>query len=147
VYEWASENAPIRLEPQAVVTVDGGTGPKPLGTFGMIGIGAGAVGLISAAVAIGFAVDSQVSEQAQAAATRDDQGRITSITQRQAFEFDQRVRLDVGASTAFFVASGLLVAGGATLLVFDRVRVTPAPGGAVLTVPFDATFAIAGGAR
>jgi hypothetical protein len=147
LYEWASENAPIRLEPQAVVTVAGGSGPKPIGTLGMIGIGAAAAGVISAAVGIGFAVDSQVAERAQAGATRDDQGRITSFTQREAFEFDKRVTADVGAATAFFVASGVLVAGGATLLVFDRVRVTPAPGGAVLTVPLDATFAIARGAR
>lgn len=146
LFEWASENAPIRLEPQAVVTVEGGAA-RPLGTPGIIGIGAGVAGVIAAAIGTGFALDSQVAERAQATALRDEQGRITSLTQRQAFELDARVRADVGAATALFIAGGVLVAGGAGLLIFDRVRVTPAAGGAVLTVPLDATFAIAGGGR
>lgn len=149
LYEWASENAPIRLEPQAVVSVAGGkeAAARPLGMFGIVGIGAGAVGVISAAIGVGFAVDSQAAERAQANATRDDEGRITSPTQRQAFELDRQAASSAGAATAFFVTGGALVAAGATLLIFDRVRVTPAPGGALLTVPLDATFAIAGGSR
>ena len=103
--------------------------------------------VISAAIGVGFAVDSQAAERAQANATRDDEGRITSPTQRQAFELDRQAAASAGAATAFFVTGGALVAAGATLLIFDRVRVAPAPGGAVLTVPLDATFAIAGGSR
>ncbi len=147
LHEWHSENAPIRLEPQAVVAVEGGTGPRPIGMFGIVGIGAGAVGLISAAIGVGFAVDSQAAERAHANVTRDADGLITSPTQRQAFELDRQAAASAGAATAFFVTGGALVAAGATLLIFDRVRVAPAAGGAVLTVPLDATFAIAGGSR
>lgn len=141
LFEWGSENAPIRLEPSAVVTVDGGAGPRPLG---LAGLGAGAAGVIAAGVGLGFAVGSRDAERARDGATRDADGRITSLTQREAFALDAQATSNAGVATALFVTSGVLVAAGAGLVLFDRLRVTPAAGGAVLSVPLDATFAFAG---
>jgi hypothetical protein len=141
LFEWASENAPIRLEPQAVVSVEGGA-VRPLGALGVAGIGAGAAGLLSTALGVGFAISSQGAERARENVTRDEEGRINSLTQREAFSLDARAAADATAATVFLVTGGVLIAAGAGLLIFDRVRVTPAVGGAVLTIPLDATFAV-----
>jgi hypothetical protein len=149
LFEWASENAPIRLEPLAVVTVDGGTvaPSRGLGALGVIGVGAGVAGLISTGLGVGFAVSSQDAERTRAGATRDGEGRITSLSQRDAFALDRRVSGEAGAATVFVITGAALVAAGTSLVLFDRLTVTPVAGGAVLTVPLDASFAFAGVGR
>lgn len=147
LFEWGSQNAPLRLEPMAVVSVEAGAPSRGLSGLGIGGLAAGGAALISAGVGTGFAVSSQEAQRTRADATRDSNGRITSISQRDAFALDARVQRDSGAATAFFVTAAAMVTVGAGLVLFDRLRVTPAPGGALLTVPLDATFAFAAGAR
>lgn len=149
LYEWGSEPAPLRIEPLQVMTVevDGPPPARGLGTLGVLGLVAGAAGLAAGAVGTGFALGSRDAERALAGATRDSAGRITSLTQRDAFALDARVSGDAGVATGLFISSAVLVAAGAGLVLFDRLKVTPAAGGAVLTVPLDSTFAFAGVAR
>lgn len=151
LYEWGSEPAPLRIEPLQVMTVEVKStqaAPSPgLGTLGVVGIAAGAAGLVAAGLGTGFAIGSQGAERALAGVSRDFEGRITSLTQRDAFALDARVGGDARAATALFISSAVLVAAGVGLVVFDRVRVTPAAGGAVLTVPLDSTFAFSGSSR
>ncbi len=144
--EWGSENAPIRLEPMAVVSVEGVAPSRGLGGLGIGGLAAGGAGLISAGVGTGFAVSSQDAERTRSNATRDAEGRITSISQRDAFALDARVQREAGTATAFFVTAAALVTVGAGLVLFDRLRLVPAPGGALISVPLDASFAFAKGA-
>lgn len=146
LYEWGSEPAPLRIEPLQVMTVEvKSTAPSPLlGTLGAVGLAAGAAGLLALGLGTGFAVASQDAQRALAGASRDSAGRITSLTQREAFALDARVSGDAGVAAALFVSAGVLAAAGAGLVLFERLRVTPAAGGAVLTVPLDASFAFAG---
>ncbi|MDP3154486.1 MAG: hypothetical protein Q8N23_17545 [Archangium sp.] len=145
--EWGSENAPIRLEPMAVVNVEGGTPSRGLGGLGIVGLAAGGAALISTGVGTGFALSSQEAERTRSNATRDGDGRITSISQRDAFALDARVQREAGTATVFFVTAAAFATAGVGLVLFDRLRVVPTPGGALISVPLDASFAIAGGAR
>lgn len=140
LFEWGSSNAPLRLEPAAVLALEG----RGLRGAGWLGLGAGVAGLLSAGLGIGFAISSQEAERAAATVIRDEAGRITSLTQRAAFALDARASAQAGAATVFFVTTGLLVAAGTGLVLFDRLQVTPTPGGALLTVPLDASFGFAG---
>jgi hypothetical protein len=146
--EWNTPLAPLRIEP-ALVTEVPQRRSSPLRPLVIAGIAVGAVALAAGGAAVGFAGASTEAERALASASRDAEGRITSLTQRDAFLIEQRSATAATLSGVFFVTAGVLAAGSVGLLVFDRVRATPAPGGVSLTVPLDATFglAAAGGAR
>ncbi len=146
---WGSENAPTRLEPIAVVRVEGPvtTSSRGLGKAGLAGLIVGGAGLLSAGLGVGFAVSSQDAQQALTSVTRDENGRISSLTQRDAFALDRRVQTEAGVATGLFVASAALVAVSAGLVLFDRVTASAGPGGAVVMVPLDAHFAFAGVSR
>ena len=145
--EWGSEDAPIRLEPLAVVNVEAGVPSRGLSGLGIVGLAAGGAALLSAGVGTGFALSSQEAERTRSNATRDGDGRITSISQRDAFALDARVQREAGTATVFFVTAAALVTAGVGLVLFDRLRVVPTPGGALISVPLDASFAFAEGAR
>ncbi len=152
LYEWGSEPAPLRIQALQVMTYEVKTPAQPpsspgLGALGVVGIAVGAAGLVAGGLGTGFALGSQDAQRALAGASRDSDGRITSLTQRDAFALDARVAGDAGGATALFISSGVLVAAGVGLVVFDRMRVTPAAGGALLTVPLDSNFAFAGVSR
>ncbi len=141
LHEWHSEAAPLHLEPAV------GAAPAPLGGLALSGLalgglGTAAAGLLAGAIGAGLAADSISAEKALAAATRDAEGRISSLSQRDAFALDARAAGAATGATALFVTGGVLVAAGVSIFVFDRVSVTPTPGGALLTVPLDAHFAV-----
>lgn len=140
--EWASEQAPLRVGPLAPTPA--AVTSKPLGRWAFLGLGAAAAGLVAGGLGVGLAVSSQEAERALASATRDGSGRITSLSQRDAFALDARAQGNATGAGALFLTGGLLVAAGAGLFIFDRVTVAPAPGGALLTAPLDAHFAVAG---
>ncbi len=145
--EWGSQDAPIRLEPLAVVNVEGPPPSRVLGGLGLVGLAAGGAAFISAGVGTGFALSSQEAERTRSNATRDGDGRITSILQRDAFALDARVQREAGTATVFFVTAAALVTAGVGLVLFDRLRVVPAPGGVMISLPLDAWFGVAQGAR
>jgi hypothetical protein len=148
---WASEAEPAHLEP-LTVQVSGGETTKPappsegLRAPGFIGLGALAGALVAAGLGTGFAIGSQGAQNALAGVTRDLEGRITSLTQRDAFALDARARSDGTAAGVFFTLAAVLAAGGGSLLLLDRLTAAPAPGGVTLLVTFDATFAVTRGA-
>lgn len=144
VYEWGSPDKPMHFEPAAApppVATGPGFFSRPLTVTGVAVAGAGLIALIPAGI---FAGQSKAADDALASASRDAQGRITSLTQREAFVTATRADSAATLSGVFFVAAGVLVASGVGLVVYDRMRVTPAPGGVGLLVPLDATFGIAG---
>lgn len=138
--EWNSPQAPLVLEPAGEVRAAAPS--KPLGRWAFVGLGAAAAGLVAGGVGTALAVSSQGAQQALGTVQRDGEGRITNLTQREAFALDAQARDQAGAATALFITSGVLVAAGVGLFVFDRVSVAPTPGGAMLTVPLDAHFAL-----
>ncbi len=140
---WGNAQEPLRIG-----APEGEAPPPPsprltLRPLTLAGIGAGALALAAGGVALGFAGGSTEAQRTLAAATRDPFGRITSLTQAEAFLIEQRSASAATVSGAFFVAAGVLAAGSVGLLVFDRVRATPGPGGVAFTVPLDATFGLA----
>lgn len=138
---WHNEQEPLRLGPvSAPPAPSAGLELRPLT---IAGLAAGVAALAAGGAAIGFVGPSQEAQRALADATRDADGRITSLTQREAFLLEQRSAAAATVSGALFVTAGVLAAGSVGLLVADRVRATPAPGGVALTVPLDATFGLA----
>lgn len=136
--EWGSEAVPQRFEPRVMASPSS----AGLGAPAFIGLGA-LVGAAAAAVAgTALAVSSQDAEKAFAVATRDADGRITSLTQRQAYQLDARARGDATAAGIFFTVAAGLAATGTGLILFDRISATPSAGGVAFTVPLDATFAV-----
>lgn len=142
--EWGSEAAPMHLEGQAAppppVASKPGFFQRPLG---VTGAALGAAGLLCFIPAAIFAGQSGAADAALANATKDAQGRITSLTQREAFATAASADQAATMSGVFFGVGGVLLASGVGLFVYDRVRVTPAPGGAGLLIPLDATFGLA----
>lgn len=142
---WGSEAAPNNFVPmvtQAPVQASAGLGPAAFAGMGAL---AGAVG--AAVVGTVFAVSSQDAQKALAVVTRDADGRITSLTQKQAYALDQRASGDATAASVFFVVGVGLAAAGAGLIIYDRASVSPTGTGVALSVPLDATFGFAGVSR
>ncbi|MFO0595784.1 MAG: hypothetical protein U0228_10780 [Myxococcaceae bacterium] len=141
---WGSPNAPTQIQPVTVKVDDGvvKAGPQPAGLGGLAFAGIGALGgaAVAASLGVGFAVGSHAAEQALVGVTRDSNGRITSLSQRDAFALDEQAKGSATASGVFFAISGVLAAGGVALVVVDRVTAAPAPGGATVGLSFDATF-------
>ena len=142
--EWGSEAAPMHFEgaaaPPPPVVTSPGFFQRPLG---VTGAALGAAGLLCFIPAAVFAGQSGAADAALAGATKDAQGRITSLTQREAFATAASADQARTMSGVFFGVGGVLLASGVGLFVYDRVRVTPAPGGAGLLIPLDATFGLA----
>lgn len=142
---WGTQESPKVLAPSAPSVTEAKQG-KPLSRLSLIGIVVGAAGLAAVGAGVYALTLADRPQQALLGATRDSTGRITSLTQREAFA------LDANANTAWQVAGGLLiggalaVAGGVTLFVLG-LQVSASPGSVALTVPLDATFAPLGVAR
>lgn len=138
---WGNEQEPLRFVPVgAPPAPSAGLKLRPLT---IAGLAAGVAALAAGGVAIGFLGPSTEAQRALANATRDADGRITSLTQREAFLVEQRSASAATVSGALFVTAGVLAAGSVGLLLSERVRATPGPGGVALTVPLDATFGLA----
>jgi hypothetical protein len=149
--EWGTEASPNHFAPDVTAPPP----PPPVvqgpGFFShplnVAGVALGAAGLLAFIPAGVMAAQSGAADRALASATTDAQGRITSPTQREAFNIAASADSAATVSGVFFVTGGVLLATGAGLLIFERVRVTPAPGGVGLLVPLDATFGLATEAR
>jgi hypothetical protein len=148
--EWGSEATPNRFAPEIVapppppVAEAPGFFSRPLN---VAGVAVGAAGLLAFIPAGVMAGQSGAANRALASATTDADGRITSPTQREAFNIAASADQAATVSGVFFVTGGVLLATGVGLLVYERVRVTPAPGGVGVLVPLDATFGLATEAR
>lgn len=148
---WGSAEAPNRFEPPPPVSVvkpvtpggDSG-GIKPMFVAGLASAAVGVGCLVAGGV---FTARASEPGRVLASATRDADGRITSITQRDAFALEAQAKQSATIGTALLVVGGVAAAAGAGLVIFGRASATPAPGGVSLTVPLDATFSFAGVSR
>lgn len=121
------------------------TAPRARGPLFIPGLVAGIAGALTVGGGVAAVVVAGQPAATLANATRDADGRITSLSQRRAFE------LDAAANTAWQVGGGLIIGGavalaaGATLVVLDVVQVGAGPGGVSLAVPLGPDFGVAAG--
>lgn len=145
---WGSEAHPQRFEPAvAVVPPEPAPAPSKIRPMFIAGIATAAVGVAGLAVGGVFMVQAGEPGRVLASATRDQQGRITSISQRDAFALEARAKQDATLGTALLVAGGIAAAAGAGLMIAGRATAAPTPGGVSVIVPLDATFRFAGVSR
>lgn len=140
--EWGTAAAPKHLAPAVVATSVTESAPTRLSTFGIAGIVAAGVGVAALGGGIFALTQADQPRAVLAAATRDADGRITSLTQREAFLLDARATGAWQAAGVLLIAGGLAVAAGVTLFLLGPVTVSASPSGASLVVPFDADFAV-----
>lgn len=146
--EWGSPEQPRPL--RAASALPPPPPPPPvaaptsaLRTVGLVTGIVGVAGMVGGAVALALAGRPA---EALSGVARDDQGRVTSLTQRDAFA------LDAAANTAWQAGGGLLIGGaialvtGAALFFVGSAQVAAGPGGVAVLVPLDATF-LPGAAR
>ncbi|MBL8917586.1 MAG: hypothetical protein JNJ54_01890 [Myxococcaceae bacterium] len=114
---------------------------RPLRALGVAGLVTGAVGLVGLGLGAIFLVDSNRPVQVLATAMRDATNRVTSPTQREAFELDAAAQRSYQLGGVLLGVGAVAAAAGVTLFVLDRVLVVPHPGGVGVLVPFDALFA------
>ncbi|MBM4778671.1 MAG: hypothetical protein GQE15_13290 [Archangiaceae bacterium] len=141
--EWGTAAAPKHLAPAVVASTPGpAQTPTRLSTFGIAGIIAAGVGVAALGSGVFALTQADQPRAALAAATRDAEGRITSLTQREAFLLDARANGAWQAAGVLLVAGGVALAAGVTLFLIGPVTVSASPSGASLMVPFDADFAV-----
>lgn len=116
--------------------------PKAPAGLGMRVAGAvvGGGGVVALVVGAALGATSVDARNRIANATRDEQGNVVGITQRQAAELDAQAR-DFGAvANVLMIGGAVLSAGGLLLVIFapsdEAVAVAPAPGGAVVSGRF-----------
>lgn len=138
--QWGTAEAPKRLGRELGVML-----PAPatrLSTIGIAGIVAAGVGVAAIGGGLFALTQADQPRAALAAATRDAQGRITSLTQREAFLLDARATGAWQAAGVLIIAGGVALAAGVTLLLIGPLQVSASPSAVSLTVPFDADFAV-----
>lgn len=129
--------AVVATSPEVVTQAlsGGGAWRRPLG--GAL-LGAGAV---AAGIGVAFGVLSSGARAQVTGATRDDEGRVTSLTQRQAAELEAQSRSQATVANVLFVSGGVLAAAGVVFIVIGPdaapvASLTPAAGGVVLSGSF-----------
>jgi len=115
-------------------------------TLTVVGIITGAVGLAAVGGGVYALTLASRPDQALAQAMRDAEGRVTSLTQRQAFGLDAQANTAWQAAGALLIVGGLAVAAGVTMFVVDAVSVSATPSSVSLAVPLDALFSPHAGA-
>lgn len=146
VATWGSAETPNVLGSEPVTAAPVAS-ERGLGGSGVVGLVLGGAGLV--AVGVGAALLAEAGRPAQvlAGATRDAEGRITSLTQRDAFALEAAAQRSFDVGQVLLIAGGVAVAAGVTLFIVDRVQVSAGPGSVSLTVPLDAQFGLAGTRR
>lgn len=139
--EWGSEAAPRRVGVLAAPAAVAERPARPLSTLSLIGIVTGAVGVAAVGGGLYALTLAARPEQALAQATRDMQGRITSLTQRDAFALDAAANGAWQAAGGLLIAGGLAVAAGVTMFILG-LSVGVGPSSVSLSVPFDADFGL-----
>jgi hypothetical protein len=119
----AAATVPPSALPQAVVTTDAEPRYRP-GAYAAFAAGAVSLGVGA------FFTGRWLDERSQLThLTTDSSGRVTNLTQVQAFALDSSRKSDAAAADVLLGAGAALVATGFTLFWVGRVAVTPAPGG------------------
>lgn len=117
---------PVELETQTGAPVAGWRRPT-----GFVLLGAGAV---AAGIGVGLGASSAGARSRLANAARDDQGRVTSITQAEAGPLEASANTQAAIANVLFGVGGALGAAGVVLVIVGpatapSVALGPAPGG------------------
>ncbi len=105
---------------------------------GFVVLGAGAV---AAGVGVFLGLQANEARAKVTGATRDELGRITSLTQRDATALETTARANAATANVLFGVGGALAAAGVVLVILGpseapSVALSPVPGGVVLTGAF-----------
>jgi len=108
---------------------------RPTG-FGVLGAGA-----VAAGVGVFLGLQANEARAKVAAATRDELGRITSLSQRDAMALEASSRANATTANVLFGVGGALAAAGVVLIILGpsgepTVALSPMPGGVLLTGAF-----------
>lgn len=137
---WGSADKPFLFGAATAAHVPESSGGR-LRALGGVGLVTGAIGLVGLGLGAFFLADSNRPAQVLAGAMRDANNRVTSPTQREAFELDAAAQRSYQLGGLLLGVGAVAAVAGATLFVLDRVLVVPQPNGVGLLVPFDALFA------
>jgi hypothetical protein len=134
--EW-TQVAPVAAAPPAVTGPAGVSGGWRRPTGGVL-VGAGAV---AAGVGVVMGLMSSAARAKVTNATRDDLGRITDLTQREAAALETSALSQATVANVLFGVGGGLAAAGVVLIILGpsgepAVALSPAPGGVVVTGSF-----------
>ena len=105
---------------------------------GIAVLGAGAV---AAGVGLIFGIQAHDARTKVAAATRDELGRVASLTQRDAVALETSARTQAATANVLFGVGGALAAAGVVLIILGpsgepALALSPVPGGAVVVGSF-----------
>lgn len=139
--EWGTATAPRHLGP-AMPAPAAAPAPSRLSGVAVAAIIAAGVGVAALGGGVFALTQADQPRAALASATRDADGRITSLTQREAFLLDTRANTAWQAAGVLLVTGGVALATGLTLFLIGPLRVSASPSQASLLVPFDAHFAV-----
>lgn len=141
--EWGTAAAPRHLGPaMPAPTAAAAPAPSRLSGVAVAAIIAAGVGVAAMGGGVVALTQADQPRAALAAATRDADGRITSLTQREAFLLDTRANTAWQAAGVLLVTGGVALATGLTLFLIGPLRVSAGPSQASLLIPFDAHFAV-----
>lgn len=125
---------PLEVQTQAGAPVPGGW-RRPTG-FVLLGAGA-----VAAGIGVALGVSSAGARSRLTNATKDDQGRVTSITQAEAGPLEASANTQAAVANVLFGVGGALGAAGVVLVILGpssepTVALSPAPGGLLVTGSF-----------
>lgn len=131
ISEAARVTAPVEVETPAT----SGGWRRPTG-FVLLGAGA-----VTAGVGLILGVSSAAARGQITNAARDDQGRVTGLTQAQAAPLEASANTQASVANVLFVVGGAVGAAGVVLVVLGpstepAVALSPAPGGVVVSGHF-----------
>lgn len=100
-----------------------------------------AAGAVAAGVGVAFGLMSTDARAQVTGATRDEHGRVTSLTQRDAAALEASAQTQATVANVLFVTGGVLAAGGLVLIIVGPdaapvATLAPAAGGVVLSGSF-----------
>lgn len=115
--------------------VAGGAWRRPVG-FGVLGAGA-----VAAGVGLVLGLESSAARAKVTGAARDDAGRVTSLTQREAAALEASAQSQALVANVLFGVGGALAAAGVVLIIVGpdaapELTLAPAPGGLVFSGTF-----------
>ncbi len=129
----AVSTAPVNVEAAPFAERNGWRRPT-----GIALAGAGAVGAI---VGVVFGAQASSARASVTNAPRDELGRVTTLTQREAAALESTARSQATVANVLFGVGGALAAGGVVLIILGPssepvVALSPTPGGVLVTGSF-----------
>lgn len=142
VLVWGTEAAPNRLGAADLTPPPPPPNEQRFSGTAWGGFVAAGMALSALAVGSGLVVSANRPSQVLSSAMRDQQGRLISLTQRQAFALDAEAQTAWQVGGALLVAAGVAAAASVTLFLVGPIRVSATPSAVTLVIPLDPDFAM-----